>query len=63
MYCNIPHSADSPVLWVRVDPASALLRKVVRVEQPEFAWHLAALHDRDINSQLDAIEAHIYYIR
>ena len=43
------------MLWIRVDPAPALVRKM-RVEQPEFAWHLAALHDRDINSQLDVIE-------
>ncbi|KAG8236645.1 hypothetical protein J437_LFUL016337 [Ladona fulva] len=49
-------SADSPVLWVRVDPDMTLLRWA-SVEQPDFQWQFQLRHERDVVAQLEAVEA------
>ncbi|XP_046383438.1 transcription initiation factor TFIID subunit 2 [Ischnura elegans] len=48
--------ADSPVLWVRVDPDMTLLRWA-GVEQPDFQWQFQLRHERDVVAQLEAVEA------
>lgn len=47
--------ADSPVLWIRVDPEMQLLREVV-FEQPDFQWQYQLRYERDIVAQLEAID-------
>ncbi|XP_064486844.1 transcription initiation factor TFIID subunit 2-like isoform X2 [Ornithodoros turicata] len=48
--------ADSPVLWIRVDPDMRLLRQVV-FEQPDYQWQYQLRYERDVTSQMEAIEA------
>lgn len=48
--------ADSPVLWIRVDPDMLLLRQVV-FEQPDYQWQYQLRYERDVTSQMEAIEA------
>ncbi|XP_058065181.1 transcription initiation factor TFIID subunit 2 [Anopheles bellator] len=48
--------AESPVLWIRLDPEMTLLRSV-NIEQPDFQWQFQLRHERDVTAQLDAIQA------
>lgn len=48
--------ADSPVLWIRVDPDMLVLRQVV-FEQPDYQWQYQLRYERDVTSQIEAIEA------
>ena len=43
-------SADSPVLWLRVDPEMSMLRQVT-LEQPDFMWQYMLKYERDVVSQ------------
>lgn len=49
-------SADSPVLWIRLDTEMTLLRCIV-IEQPDYQWQYQLRHERDITAQLEAIVA------
>ncbi|GFU31093.1 transcription initiation factor TFIID subunit 2 [Nephila pilipes] len=48
--------ADSPVLWIRIDPDMLLLRQVV-IEQPDYQWQYQLRYERDVTAQKEAIEA------
>ncbi|XP_075220832.1 TATA-box binding protein associated factor 2 [Lycorma delicatula] len=48
--------ADSPVLWIRLDPDMTLLRSTV-IEQPDYQWQYQLRHERDVTAQLEAIAA------
>ncbi|KAL3187683.1 hypothetical protein MRX96_024715 [Rhipicephalus microplus] len=48
--------ADSPVLWIRIDPDMLLLRQVVFI-QPDYQWQYQLRYERDVTSQIEAIEA------
>ncbi|XP_050073652.1 transcription initiation factor TFIID subunit 2 [Anopheles maculipalpis] len=48
--------AESPVLWIRLDPEMTLLRSV-NIEQPDFQWQFQLRHERDVTAQLEAIKA------
>lgn len=48
--------AESPVLWIRLDPNMTLLRSVV-IEQPDYQWQYQLRHERDVTAQLEAIVA------
>ncbi|XP_077546800.1 transcription initiation factor TFIID subunit 2-like [Haemaphysalis longicornis] len=48
--------ADSPVLWIRVDPDMLLLRQVV-FSQPDYQWQYQLRYERDVTSQIEAIDA------
>ena len=48
--------ADSPVLWMRLDPQMSLMRSVL-VEQPDNQWQYQLRHERDVTAQTDAINA------
>ncbi|XP_035219613.1 transcription initiation factor TFIID subunit 2-like [Stegodyphus dumicola] len=48
--------ADSPVLWIRIDPEMLLLRQVV-IEQPDYQWQYQLRYERDVTAQKEAIEA------
>ncbi|KAK7101291.1 hypothetical protein V1264_024091 [Littorina saxatilis] len=48
--------ADSPVLWLRVDPDMQLLRQVVW-EQPDYMWQYQLRYERDVVAQREAIFA------
>lgn len=43
-------SADSPVLWLRVDPDMNLLSHVTW-EQPDYMWQYQLRYERDIVAQ------------
>jgi hypothetical protein len=45
-------SADSPVLWIRVDTKMTLLRQVI-FKQPDFQWHYQLRYERDIIAQIE----------
>ncbi|PSN33564.1 Transcription initiation factor TFIID subunit 2 [Blattella germanica] len=49
-------SADSPVLWLRLDPDMTLLRSVF-IEQPDYQWQYQLRHERDVTAQIEAIAA------
>lgn len=49
-------SADSPVLWVRVDPEMTLIR-ASKVQQPDYMWQYQLRHERDVTAQSEAIMA------
>lgn len=58
---HFPHilfisSADSPVLWLRLDPDMTLMR-AVEVEQPDNQWQYQLRHERDVTAQTEAINA------
>lgn len=44
------YSADSPVLWLRVDPDMQLLRQVMW-EQPDYMWQYQLKFERDVVAQ------------
>lgn len=48
--------ADSPVLWIRIDPDMLLLRQVI-IEQPDYQWQYQLRYERDVTAQKEAIEA------
>ncbi|CAL1530604.1 unnamed protein product [Lymnaea stagnalis] len=48
--------ADSPVLWLRLDPDMHLLR-TVSFEQPDYMWQYQLRFERCIVAQFEAIEA------
>ncbi|XP_076462232.1 transcription initiation factor TFIID subunit 2-like [Babylonia areolata] len=48
--------ADSPVLWLRVDPDMHLLRQVLW-EQPDYMWQYQLKYERDVVAQREAIFA------
>ncbi|XP_078698884.1 transcription initiation factor TFIID subunit 2-like [Branchiostoma floridae x Branchiostoma belcheri] len=48
--------ADSPVLWIRIDPQLTLVRKV-EWQQPDFMWQYQLRYERDIIAQHDSIQA------
>jgi len=50
------HSADSPVLWLRLDPDMTLLRSTF-IEQPDYQWQYQLRHERDVTAQMEAISA------
>ena len=49
-------SADSPLLWIRIDPDMAVLRKV-EFEQADFMWQYQLRYERDVVAQQEAISA------
>lgn len=49
-------SAESPVLWIRLDPDMTLIR-AVDTRQPDFQWQYQMKHERDITAQIEAIWA------
>ena len=49
-------SADSPLLWIRIDPDMAVLRKVDS-EQADFMWQYQLRYERDVVAQQEAISA------
>ncbi|GAB1607249.1 hypothetical protein Ahia01_001008300, partial [Argonauta hians] len=52
--------ADSPVLWLRVDPDMTLLRQVAW-EQPDYMWQYQLKYERDVVAQCEAIAALVTY--
>lgn len=44
-------SADSPVLWIRLDPDMSLLR-AVEISQPDYQWQYQLRHERDVTAQV-----------
>ena len=48
--------ADSPVLWLRLDPELSMMRSVT-VHQPDNQWQYQLRHERDVTAQTDAIAA------
>ncbi|KAK6179586.1 hypothetical protein SNE40_011910 [Patella caerulea] len=48
--------ADSPVLWLRVDPELNTLRQCAW-EQPDYMWQYQLRYERDVVAQKEAIEA------
>lgn len=48
--------ADSPVLWLRLDPDMTMMR-AVEVEQPDNQWQYQLRHERDVTAQTEAINA------
>ena len=48
--------ADSPVLWLRLDPDMTLMRSV-EVEQPDNQWQYQLRHERDVTAQTEALMA------
>lgn len=49
-------SADSPLLWIRIDPDMSILRKV-EFEQADFMWQYQLRYERDVVAQEEAISA------
>ncbi|KAJ7405005.1 TATA-box binding protein associated factor 2 [Willisornis vidua] len=48
--------ADSPLLWIRIDPDMSVLRKV-EFEQSDFMWQYQLRYERDVVAQEEAILA------
>lgn len=49
-------SADSPLLWIRIDPDMSVLRKV-EFEQADFMWQYQLRYERDVVAQQESILA------
>jgi HEAT repeat protein len=49
-------SADSPVLWLRLDPDMTLLRSTF-IEQSDYQWQFQLRYERDVTAQMEAISA------
>ncbi|KAI1715134.1 peptidase family m1 domain-containing protein [Ditylenchus destructor] len=47
--------ADSPVLWIRIDPDMLIPRRV-RLNQNVHQWECMLRHERDVLGQIDAID-------
>lgn len=52
----VKYSADSPLLWIRIDPDMSILRKV-EFEQADFMWQYQLRYERDVVAQVEAISA------
>lgn len=48
--------ADSPLLWIRIDPDMSVLRKV-EFEQADFMWQYQLRYERDVVAQQESILA------
>ncbi|MEJ1287794.1 TATA-box binding protein associated factor 2 [Cricetulus griseus] len=48
--------ADSPLLWIRIDPDMSVLRKV-EFEQADFMWQYELRYERDVVAQQESILA------
>uniref|UniRef100_A0A4W3I5N5 Transcription initiation factor TFIID subunit 2 n=1 Tax=Callorhinchus milii TaxID=7868 RepID=A0A4W3I5N5_CALMI len=48
--------ADSPLLWIRIDPDMSVLRKV-EFEQADFMWQYQLRYERDVVAQEESISA------
>ncbi|XP_070555415.1 transcription initiation factor TFIID subunit 2-like [Ptychodera flava] len=48
--------ADSPVLWIRIDPEMTTIRRVT-FEQPDYQWQYQLKYERDVVAQCEAIIA------
>ncbi|KAF7246909.1 Transcription initiation factor TFIID subunit 2 [Varanus komodoensis] len=48
--------ADSPLLWIRIDPDMSVLRKV-EFEQADFMWQYQLRYERDVVAQEESILA------
>ncbi|RXM35692.1 hypothetical protein EOD39_3948 [Acipenser ruthenus] len=48
--------ADSPLLWIRIDPDMSILRKV-EFEQADFMWQYQLRYERDVVAQEESITA------
>ncbi|XP_041045460.1 transcription initiation factor TFIID subunit 2 isoform X5 [Carcharodon carcharias] len=48
--------ADSPLLWIRIDPDMSVLRKV-EFEQADFMWQYQLRFERDVVAQEESIHA------
>ncbi|KAJ0065829.1 hypothetical protein NL108_000053, partial [Boleophthalmus pectinirostris] len=48
--------ADSPLLWIRIDPDMSILRKV-EFEQADFMWQYQLRYERDVVAQVESIVA------
>uniref|UniRef100_A0A5F8GKX7 Transcription initiation factor TFIID subunit 2 n=1 Tax=Monodelphis domestica TaxID=13616 RepID=A0A5F8GKX7_MONDO len=48
--------ADSPLLWIRIDPDMSVLRKV-EFEQSDFMWQYQLRYERDVVAQEESILA------
>lgn len=49
--CSFLCSADSPLLWIRIDPDMSILRKV-EFEQADFMWQYQLRYERDVVAQV-----------
>lgn len=49
-----PHSNDTPLLWIRIDPDLDFLRTVV-FRQPDFMWQHQLELERDVLAQYEAV--------
>ena len=47
-------SADSPVLWLRIDPLMNLLRNITW-EQPDYMWQYQLKYERDVIAQSEVL--------
>ncbi|XP_006814911.1 transcription initiation factor TFIID subunit 2-like, partial [Saccoglossus kowalevskii] len=48
--------ADSPCLWIRIDPEMTTIRHVT-FEQPDYQWQYQLRYERDVVAQSEAISA------
>jgi len=56
MDLNATFDSDSPVLWLRIDPDMTWPRKI-SLQQPDYMWQYQLRYERDIISQIEAVEA------
>lgn len=49
------YSADSPLLWIRIDPDMSILRKV-EFEQADFMWQYQLRYERDVVAQVGSLQ-------
>lgn len=49
-------SADCTVLWIRIDPDLKIIREL-QFDQPDSNWQCELRYERDVLSQLEALEA------
>ncbi|CAG0916730.1 unnamed protein product [Notodromas monacha] len=47
--------AESPVLWIRLDPEMTVMRRV-DMEQPDYMWQYEMRYERDVTAQIESIE-------
>ncbi|XP_055350566.1 transcription initiation factor TFIID subunit 2-like [Paramacrobiotus metropolitanus] len=53
---DVTIDADCPVLWIRIDPDMTIIRNIT-FEQPDYHLHYIVRHERDVVSQLFALDA------
>ena len=49
-------SAECPILWIRIDPDLKIIREL-QFEQADYNWQWELRYERDVLSQLEALEA------